>query len=324
MPSPNLSILYDEPQEASWFKSLHPDLEGVLEVPISAVAPTEPAAEVLVYDRPDVVLLDDEHPILVVEQTIEVPSGHNVGQRFARLAAAAESGVPVLYFGPYVAMKHGGKTAGPRYVNARLFHALDALIRVTGSAATTINWPVDEAYEIRRDPEKDRWVREYLEEFLRLYNVHGRDELNRALLESALQKELLARRDRFVREQINNPDQYLSPPDSVKILTPEELGASHGLDASELAPLAPFREVILYRIGMKRIRSDPYTGMAMLYHYLYKAEHRGRGLVLWFPEVTYAAWNAAADGSVRKDIRLFSHVADAILFKDRLLPAKHL
>ena len=46
--------------------------------------------DVLSYDRPDIILVDGDTPILVVEETVEVPSGHNVGQRFARIAAAAQ------------------------------------------------------------------------------------------------------------------------------------------------------------------------------------------------------------------------------------------
>ena len=140
----NFTILYDEPQEAEWFRTLDPRLANATEVAITDAQLWPSVQRVLLYDRPDIVLLDGETPILVVEQTVEVPSGHNVGQRFARIAAAAEAGVPVLYFGPYAARKHGGITAGPRYVNVRLFQALDALVRTRDTAVTAINWPVDD------------------------------------------------------------------------------------------------------------------------------------------------------------------------------------
>src|SRR4051812_41904760 len=104
------TVLYDEPQEADWFKGLHGSLEDAVEVPITEAKAWPAVAGVLAYDRPDIVLLCDGRPILVVEETVEVPSGHNVGQRFARLAAASEHRVPCLYFGPYVARKHGGIT----------------------------------------------------------------------------------------------------------------------------------------------------------------------------------------------------------------------
>jgi len=143
---PNFIILYDEPHEAEWFRSLHDDLKDANEESITRNQQWPKVQSVLAYDRPDIILLDNGTPILIIEETVEVPSGHNVGQRFARIAAAAENHVPCLYFGPYVAKKHGGETAGPRYINVRLFHALDAMVRTTGTAVTTINWPVDNHY----------------------------------------------------------------------------------------------------------------------------------------------------------------------------------
>ena len=45
------------------------------------------------YDRPDVILVWDKKPVLVIELTSEVPSGHNVGQRWARLVRSMEEGI---------------------------------------------------------------------------------------------------------------------------------------------------------------------------------------------------------------------------------------
>jgi hypothetical protein len=70
---------------------------------------------------------------------------------------------------------------------------------------------------------------------------------------------------------------------------------------------------------MKKIRSDPYTGMALLYHYLYKEEHDDRALVLWFPNIKHSMWQEAAKRPSRKDIRLYRIASDAILFRDKFL-----
>ena len=39
--------------------------------------------------------------LLVVKKTREVPTGHNVGQRMARLIRAVELGIPTIYFCPF-------------------------------------------------------------------------------------------------------------------------------------------------------------------------------------------------------------------------------
>lgn len=315
---PELTILYDEPHEAAWFRTLHAELRNAKEKPIDAAQHQSLVSSVLAYDRPDIVLLHGEIPILVVEETVEVPSGHNVGQRFARIAAAAECGVPCLYFGPYVARKHGGETAGPRYMNVRLFHALDAMVRTTRTAITTINWPVDEHSEVRRGTEKDRDVREYISHFFDAYRADGLPQANSTLLASDIHRRMIFERDDFVARSIRNPTQYDVPPTSVELLSLSEFERRHGRATGKLPPAT--REVVLYNVGMTNIRSDPYTGMAMLYKYLYIVEEPSRSLVLWFPNIMVNQWRAVAGRGTRKDIRLFRIVADAILFSDGLLP----
>ena len=316
------TILYDEPHEADWFRALHPNLRDAKEEAISAAKDWPSVLRVLAYDRPDIILLHDETPILVIEETVEVPSGHNVGQRFARIAAAAECGVPCLYFGPYVAQKHGGDTAGPRYMNARLFRAIDAMVRKTKTAITTINWPVDEHNEVRRDRQKDQDVREYMETFFRAYQANGLPGTSAALLASAVHKRMISERDAFVLKSIRRPEQYDGPPPSVELLSVEDFRKRFGIAAEKLPPKA--KEVVLYNVGMNYIRSDPYTGMAMLYKYLYVVEHPLRSLILRFPNITSEMWRTAAGRGNRKDIRLFRIASDAIFFSDGLLLRSHL
>lgn len=254
---------------------------------------------------------------MVVEETVEVPSGHNVGQRFARIAAAAEAGVPCLYFGPYVAKKHGGATAGPRYINVRLFHAIDAMVRTTRTAVTTINWPVDQDFEIRRDAAKDSDVREYVATFFDAYQAGDLSVVNAALLASDIHQRMVSERNAFVSEFVRRPEQYDDPPPSVELLSMSELKRRYGAIVGNLEGQGT--DVVFYKVGMTYIRSDPYTGMAMLYRYLYVAEQPSRLLVLWFPNIAVADWQAAAGRGNRKDIRLFRVKADAILFSDGLL-----
>ena len=316
---PNFTIVYDEPQEAEWFRSLNSAFANARESTIADASRSSGIRQVLAYDRPDIVLLDDEIPILVVEETVEVPSGHNVGQRFARIAAAAEVGVPFLYFGPYVAMKHGGATAGPRYMNVRLFHALGAVERIKGSAVTTINWPVDENFEVRRDPAKDTDVKEYIATFLKIYSSHQKNNhLNKGILHSAFHNRMVAERELFVNTVVRNPEQYDAPPPSVDILTPLEFSERH---SQQSGILSEFYKLVIYKIGARSIRSDPYTGTAILYKYLYVSEYPSRALVLWFPYITEAMWRKVATNANRKDVRLFRMAADAMLFADGLVPS---
>lgn len=306
------TIYYDDIQEGIWFAALHQALKGAALEPITgAVKANRKLRKVLQYDRPDVILAYEEEPVLVLERTLEVPSGHNVGQRFARLAAAAENHRPLVYFGPFVAYKHGGETAGPRWMNLRLFWALDVLSRIHGTALTTIQWPVDASYEIVQSPEKDLEMRNYMKMFMEEFEAVGPNGINDAIEESSLQRRLLKHREDFVAG-LKGAHRYERPPPSVRIVKGKKAAAEFGIPE-----LAGHDELVIYNIGMKYIRSDPYTGSAMLYRYLYVLGHPqlDRRLILHFPNVDGEMWDLAATTD-RKDVRLYRHAADGIIFSN--------
>lgn len=313
-----MHIYYDGLHEGIWFQDLHPDLAGATLLPFPTAKKCPPqVAQALSYDRPDIILTDDDdNPILILERTTEVPSGHNVGQRFARLVGAAKMRVPSVYFGPFKAYKHGGKTAGPRYMNLRLFYAIDKLALAEDAACTIINWPVDPNCEILQTANKDDHVREYLKLFFDHYNQHGMVGINEHIKQSQYEADRKQERAHFAATQVRRPQQYNGPPPSVIIAPASRIAALNGAATQTL----PHADTVFYAIGMTYVRSDPYAGMALLYSYLYAdaLPPRTRNIVLHFPEITIAMWRAAANGK-RKDERLFKMAADGILFSDGYL-----
>lgn len=309
-------IFCDSIQEGLWFKNLDPHLsEAELVIIPNRVSDQrrygiEP---VLIYDRPDIILKEDNEIIFVLERTIEVPSGHNVGQRFGRLVAAARARIPVVYFGPYAAYKHGGDTAGPRYMNLRLFYSLANVARFYDTAVTTINWPVDEHYEVIKRPEKDVRIREYMQLFFSHYDTHGMNEIARFIADSAFQREQTVEQQRFAAAEVKNPEQYDVPPDSVEIITSAAYTRTYG---ALPAALDRTRDVLVYHVGMNYIRSDPYAGMAALYYYLYTTA-RNLTQILHFPNITSAQWRAQNTSS--KTYRMFKEFCNGILFSDGLV-----
>lgn len=323
-----MKIYYDSLQEGIWFQGLHPALDGVPLLSFSQIE-SPLLKQVLAYDRPDIILADSANPkstrqvpILVIERTTEVPSGHNVGQRFGRLVAAAQARVPAVYFGPYAAYKHGGATQGPRYMNLRLFYALDKMATIEDTAITTINWPVDKDYELIQLPIKDARVKEYLEMFFNLYRTHGLPNMLRHIMNSTFQKQRDDERNQFTLKEVARPKEYDLPPGSVTIGRRESISVLATQNPGNLR----CREVVFYNIGMRYVRSDPYTGMALLYSYLYCGgmKQRVKDLILYFPNITKAMWRTTADGRSRKDIRLYKLAADGILFSDGYLPKESL
>ena len=91
--SEKFDIYYDSLTEADWFSSLNPAF-GINDnnyYVIGKRGKNPPLIDKIVeYDKPDIILVRNNKPLLVVEITQEVPTGHNIGQRFARLVRAIE------------------------------------------------------------------------------------------------------------------------------------------------------------------------------------------------------------------------------------------
>lgn len=308
----NYLIYCDDFQEGIWFQSLDNRLANAkLEVIPSQREQIKRLAlyNVLKYDRPDIILQDNNETIFVLERTVEVPSGHNVGQRYGRLLAAAEARIPAVYFGPYAAYKHGGDTSGPRYMNLRLFYALRKVSEIYNTAVTTINWPVDRQYEVLRTPEKDKRLKQYLQLFFDYYDRNGSDGLTEYIYYSNFQKQQYQEQENFAQKEIRNPEQYDIPPESLEIIPIAEFNRRYGLNVHFANQI---RRVVLYHVGMTSIRSDPYTGMAALYTNLYGDENSV--VILEFANIERARWDQQS--RLSKTYRMFKVFSYGIVFSD--------
>lgn len=313
-------IYCDDLQEGMWFKNLNSHFSDAnLEViPSSRKALAAIGLDkVLKYDRPDIILVDDDQIILVLERTVEVPSGHNVGQRYGRLLAAAEERIPVVYFGPYAAYKHGGKTAGPRYMNLRLFYSLSNVSNTYNTAITIINWPVDTNYEVLKTPVKDIRIKEYLELFFSYYDSYGFSGLTKYIKNSSFQHSQIQEQKKFASAEIRSPEQYDVPPESVELLTVSAFKRRYNISYSFPSNI---QKIVLYHVGMTYIRSDPYTGMAALYKHLYTDNNTYQ--ILEFSNIPSNLWYQQRQTS--KSYRMYKEFSDAILFSDAFILQQNL
>lgn len=88
------TIYIDALQEGDWFQSLSSRLTDAELVTFQSAETPPVVSELTSYDRPDIVLLRNEEPVLVLEKTSHVPTGKNPLQRIARMVKGAEMGVP--------------------------------------------------------------------------------------------------------------------------------------------------------------------------------------------------------------------------------------
>ncbi len=87
--------------------------------------------KILYLDAPDLIVEIDHEPIFSVEVSTEAGTGHNVFQRFARLAASVENNVPSFYIYPE-AVIITRQNAMPKWdkINPLIFQAMDDVMSI--------------------------------------------------------------------------------------------------------------------------------------------------------------------------------------------------
>lgn len=103
-----------------------------------------PYKKILYLDAPDLIVEINHEPIFSVEVSTEAGTGHNVFQRFARLAASVENNVPSFYIYPEaVIIKR--KNTNPRWdsINPLIFKALDDVMSIYGIPSLFYYFPTD-------------------------------------------------------------------------------------------------------------------------------------------------------------------------------------
>lgn len=306
----------DDYNEFRWFITLAPELRQAEFKRIESRGGNPEAVEQLIlYDRPDVILLIDERPVLVVEKTREVPTGHNVGQRMARLVRAVEHGVPTIKFFPFDARKHGEK-ASVCNLNARLLLAFEKMWTVHGTPMLAVNWPSDKKGELLDDSEAD----ETLSEILRAYLAGGLHPECEAFASARV-----AQLEEY-RRRCNAFGGYEEPPPSLTVEdTPSALSRLR-IDATSGAatPLLGRSESVVYEIGMsesKCRRQDPYTGTQFIYDYIYCRSGRDvtrktRNLFLYFPKIRKSVWDVNNPNDPKRKSCNWYLTANALVFAD--------
>ncbi len=99
---------------------------------------------ILYLDAPDLIIEIDSEPIFSIEVSTEAGTGHNAFQRFARLAASVENGVPAFYIYPEAAIITRQNTE-PKWdkINPLVFKALDEIMTIYKIPALLYYFPSD-------------------------------------------------------------------------------------------------------------------------------------------------------------------------------------
>lgn len=277
----------DNENEAAWFIALDKRLAGARTQTIKGRGMNPAYIDELVhYDRPDIILCHNDRPIMVLEKTQEVPTGHNVGQRFARLVRAIEHNVPTLYFLPFDARKHGAYSS-MCYLNVRLLKALERLSDLHGAPAVAVNWPCKTDGNLVWSGEENIEVAELVSEIVSeglpgpRWSAQRREQRKQWLARTSIRPE------------------YADFPDSVQMVSTATLPQTYAIKLDQMSERARARDnSAVYTMDMapdKCKRQDPYTGMQFIYDYGWlrngpRPENRTANLFLHIPRVDVRTW----------------------------------
>ena len=282
-------VYYDSLTEADWFSSLNPafDLEVNRYHVIKGRGKNPPLIEQITqYDKPDIILVKNDVPLLVIEISQEVPSGHNVGQRVARLVRAVELGIPTIFYFPFDAQKHG-KYANICHLNIRLLDAARKMYEIHDTPMLCVNWPTDARGEIIVDGSENDTIKS----ILKSYVDSGFDKSC-----DGFRNQLEFLNAEYARRLRVRPS-YAKLPPSVKKQSTADVLRQFGIEDAP-ASFAERPYTYVYRMGMspqKCKRQDPYTGTAFIYDYQVcrtgpQVGDKENNLVLYFPKLTVATW----------------------------------
>lgn len=100
--------------------------------------------KILYLDAPDIIVEQNSEPIFSIEVSTEAGTGHNVFQRFARLAASIENNVPAFFIYPEaVIISRQNSPSRWDKINPLIFKALDDAMTIYGVPALFYYFPSD-------------------------------------------------------------------------------------------------------------------------------------------------------------------------------------
>lgn len=278
--------------------------------------------KILYLDAPDLIVEKDNEPVFSIEVTTEAGTGHNAFQRFARIAASVENGVPAFYIYPEGAIitRRGANPIWDK-INPLIFHALESVMSIYEIPALLYYFPSDIGTHLNTPDRSPNLVKkglrfdpdivhysgcpeaaspsmtklfEAIDEVVAITNQYGvRPGRARLLGNMTIRDQRNYMQNQFVTKAEGRTPEDMSPLTAVTRIPTEYLlnYLSTYEDASyQIGELLRSREnTEIYQVNA-RFRGDPYPGALAAIDYLTcregkTFEERRNNLVLMFGEL---------------------------------------
>lgn len=234
---------------------------------------------ILYLDAPDLIVELEGEPIFTIEISREAGTGHNAFQRFLRLLASVENGVPAIYIYPegvQVGRGESNKTYKWDKINPIIFKALEKMMRIHNEPALLFYHPslLDDDSKVHKNKgllEDDNYPSCPLSTDSEMMTMFGIiDDILKTTTKRTKQNNLINlrsiqnRRDWMIREynKKNPRDNPYSPITATKtVCTSKVLNylKQYGYDVSNESLLSKRAETVIYCMDAK-FRGDPYPG----------------------------------------------------------------
>jgi len=323
----DFEIWCDNITEGKWLKEL---VSSLADSPVTVLKQNLDKSppyiqHLLRYDRPDNIVAYRKKPILIIEKTVDTPSGHRAGQRFARFVNAAEEGVASVYFVPKTRWKEGD--GGPRNIDARAVEALLKMMKIHEGVFLIVFWSVDNNYEVIRDS----WAFDDLKSCVSvIIDSIRRGVPNSQIASLQVIQNLKQKMEEYVKNQPIHSSRRFKPISTDRLISYiKSKGYRH---VPEIGFLLEKKNSLLYTAGTKAtpIRSDPYAGYLTCLDYYYcrtgpSISERTMNICIEWPYAPYSIWTKKSDERINrgkratKEIRICHHFSDLIMLKDSLV-----
>jgi hypothetical protein len=247
--------------------------------------------QILYLDCPDIVIEKDNFPVVSIEVSEEAGTGHNVFQRFGRLAAAVERKVPALYLYPeavWVDRADGGRWD---QINPLIFHTLEKVMEIYGIPALFFSYPtqfqarhpeppIGGGKGHRRDSDP-RFVNQpnsadpEMQDLFDTIDLMVHRQLTGGSPGSLVEEKRIQDRRAWMRDEYakkGGPTKKWSPETAAQTVPSAKVidYIQKVLNTSYLPTgyFADRAETVVYCVNSKAVRADPYTGAFAALDYL--------------------------------------------------------
>lgn len=270
--------------------------------------------KILYLDAPDIIVEKNNEPIFSIEISTEAGTGHNSFQRFARIAASAENGVPCIYIYPEgVVVNRQENQSGWDTINPQIFKAMESVMSIyqipvllfyypsyLNSHTNTIqNIPSSSHKGLKQDariqysscPDStDSNMENMFKVINTIINAAEATSLHSVIKKLEIRQQRQWMQSEYCTKLGNRDERTLSPLSAtIEIPTKYLLNylSQHEENGYTLGELLASRETTLIYQANAKFRGDPYPGSLAAIDYMAcregaTFEERGKNLVLLF------------------------------------------